>query len=100
MLPAFVEVWEKDEDDIRKHKKLEVDFVVNRGSERMYIQSAYALPSEGKVKQEMRPFRTIPDAFRRIVIVYEDILPRRDTTGILTLGLKDFLMNASSINEV
>jgi len=97
---GLVEVWEKNEDGQRMHKKLEVDFVVNRGSERLYIQSAYALPSEDKVKQEMRPFRTIPDAFRRIVIVYEDILPRRDESGILTMGLKEFLVNVTSIETV
>lgn len=48
----------------------------------------------------MRPFRTIPDAFRRIVIVYEDILPRRDESGILTMGLKEFLTNMASIETV
>ena len=97
---GMVEIWEKNEDGERKHKKLEVDFVVNRGSERLYIQSAYALPSEDKVKQETRPFRTIPDAFRRLVIVYEDVLPRRDEAGILTMGLKDFLTNTSSIEVI
>lgn len=97
---GMVETWESDEDGERKHKKLEVDFVVNRGSERLYIQSAYALSSEDKVKQEIRPFRTIHDAFRRIVIVYEDILTRKDEAGIITMGLREFLTNALSIENV
>lgn len=74
----------------RKH--LEVDFVVNRGSERLYIQSAFALPSLEKTQQEKRPLVSIPDSFRKIIVVKEDIMPLHDDEGILTISLWDFLL--------
>lgn len=79
-------------------KKLEIDFVVNRGSERYYVQSAFALPDAAKISQEKRSFQYVPDAFRRILLVYEDILPRRDDNGVLTMGLKQFLLDENSLN--
>lgn len=78
-------------------KQVEVDFVVNHGSERFYIQSAYALPSTEKMNQEVRPFLNINDAFKRIVIVKEDILLRRNDMGVVTMGLREFLVNENSL---
>ena len=74
---GIVEVWTTDQEGKNKRVRLEVDFVVNRGSQRYYIQSAYALPSQEKERQEHRPLRQIPDSFRKIVIVYGDYAPGR-----------------------
>lgn len=94
---GVVEIRERDANGKEIKKQVEVDFVVNQGSERFYIQSVYALPSPEKMEQEMRPFLNINDAFKRIVIVKEDILLRRNDMGIVTMGLREFLVNNNSL---
>ncbi len=86
-----------DNDGKWQRKQLEVDFVVNEGNQRYYIQSALALPDEEKRKQEMGSLLRIKDSFKKIIIVKDDIKPWRDENGILTMGLLDFLMNADSL---
>ena len=86
-----------DNDGKWQRKQLEVDFVVNEGNQRYYIQSALALPDEEKRKQEMGSLLRIHDSFKKIIIVKDDIKPWRDENGILTMGLLDFLMKAESL---
>lgn len=86
-----------DNDGKWQRKQLKVDFVVNEGNQRYYIQSALALPDEEKRKQEMGSLLRINDSFKKIIIVKDDIKPWRDENGILTMGLLDFLMNADSL---
>ncbi len=81
-----------DEEGKWKRKQLEVDFVVNEGSQRYYIQSALALPDDEKRRQEMASLLRINDSFKKIIIVKDDIKPWRDENGILMMGLFDFLM--------
>lgn len=88
-----------DNDGKWQRKQLEVDFVVNEGNQRYYIQSALALPDEEKRKQEMGSLLRIHDSFKKIIIVKGDIKPWRDENGILTMGLLDFLMNADSLEQ-
>ena len=88
-----------DNDGKWQRKQLEVDFVVNEGNQRYYIQSALALPDEEKRKQEMGSLLRIHDSFKKIIIVKGDIKPWRDENGILTMGLLDFLMNANSLEQ-
>ena len=97
---GMVEVWTTDQEGKNKRVRLEVDFVVNRGSQRYYIQSAYALPSQEKERQEHRPLRQIPDSFRKIVIVYGDYAPRQNDAGIVTIGLKNFLCGDSLLLDM
>lgn len=81
--------------EVRKDNKrtqLEVDFVANRGSARYYIQSAFAMPDDAKKEQESAFLKNIDDAFKRIIIVRDDIAPYYDTNGFLVLGLFDFLL--------
>lgn len=86
-----------DDEGKWKRKQLEVDFVVNEGNQRYYIQSALALPDEDKRKQEMGSLLRINDSFKKIIIVKDDIKPWRDENGILTIGLLDFLMKPDSL---
>lgn len=72
--------------------QLEVDFVANSGSLRYYIQSALAIPDDEKRRQETASLLKINDAFRKIIIVRDDIKPWIDDNGILTIGLMDFLL--------
>ena len=80
-----------------QRKQLEVDFVVNEGSQKYYIQSALAMPDEDKRKQEMASLMRINDSFKKIIIVKDDIKPWTDENGIFTIGLLDFLMGNTSV---
>lgn len=82
-----------------QRKQLEVDFVVNEGNKRYYIQSALTLPDEDKRKQEMGSLLRITDSFKKIIIVKDDIKPWCDENGILTMGLMDFLMKPDSLEQ-
>lgn len=74
-----------------RRSQLEVDFVCNRGSERVYVQSAYRLPTEEKRKQEMASLLKIDDSFRKIIIT-EDLVKRHmDENGIEWVNVYDFL---------
>lgn len=75
----------------------EIDFVVNSGRKRTYIQSAYAMPTEEKAETEIRPFTLIGDSFPKIV-VRRDIGKRwYDDNGILHINLIDFLLDKELI---
>lgn len=81
------------ENGVSVRKSLEVDFVVNSGNRRYYIQSAYNIPSEEKMKQEQASLLSINDAFRKIIIVNQPILSGYNEQGILMLSLSDFLLD-------
>ena len=81
-------------------KNLEVDFVVNRGSKRVYIQSAYAMPSKEKVEQEELSLINIGDSFQKIVLVYDNIIMRRNESGIVTMSLRDFLLREDLLESL
>lgn len=79
-------------------KQLEVDFVINRGSERYYIQSAFALPTQEKIDQEQAPLIRIPDSFKKIIVVNRTTPLWRNEHGITFMGLYDFFLNDNSLN--
>ena len=86
------------EDGKRQLSTLEVDFVCNLGYKRCYIQSAYALPTEDKMKQEFNSLLRIKDSFKKIVIVETPTPTYQNEEGILTINIYDFLMNPESLN--
>ena len=94
---GVVETREDDKGAKLKRKHLEVDFDVNHGSERIYIQSAFAIPHEEKRAQEIRPLERIGDSFRKIVVVHDNIAARRDASGITTVGIRKFLLDENSL---
>ena len=94
---GIVEVMEKNNEGKRIHKQLEVDFVVNQGSQRYYIQVAYDMASEEKQKQEFHSFRNIPDSFKKLVIVNGTAKPWRNEEGFVIMGMKYFLLNSDSL---
>ena len=87
--------YNQTEDNKKKRIQLEVDFVVNRGNIRYYIQSALALNSEEKREQEINSLKRIDDSFKKIVVVKDDIIPRYDEQGIYYIDVKDFLLTDS-----
>lgn len=94
---GVVEVFEKNNENIRSKKQYEVDFVCNLGSKRYYIQSTYNISDDEKRRQELRPFDKINDSFKKIIITYENIIPRYNEKGYLIIGIKDFLLNKNSL---
>ena len=94
---GIVDVFVKNSEGKRVHKQLEVDFVVNQGSQRYYIQVAYDMTSEEKQTQELNSFRNIPDSFKKIVIVNGTKKPWRNEEGFVIMGMKYFLLNEDSL---
>ena len=95
---GLVEVFGKNTENKTEKKHLEVDFVATKGSEKYYIQSAFAMPTDEKRKQqEERPLNAIGDSFKKIIVVKDNIKPRRDEMGIVTMGIRRFLLNKNSL---
>lgn len=80
-----------------EYAQLEIDFVVNKGNERIYIQSAYSIQDAEKHDQEIRPFLKVGDSFRKIVVVSGDEKPWVDDDGIMTVGVRRFLLDETLI---
>ncbi len=85
-------------DGKRKLKQLEIDFVANKGSKKYYIQSAYEMPTEEKLKQEKRSLLKLRDSFKKIIVVKDNIRPQIDENGIVTMGLINFLLDQNSLD--
>ena len=73
---------------------------MNRADSRWYIQSAYGIPDGDKMEQEIRPFRKVPDTFRRILVVGDDVRPWTDDNGILIVGIRDFLLDETIMSAL
>ena len=94
---GLVETWTTNKEGKNVRLPLEVDFVVNKGAERIYIQSVYRMPIEEKSEQEKRSLNNIHDNFRKIIIVGDDVKRKTDEQGIVTMNLFDFLLDTNSI---
>ena len=81
--------------DVRK--QLEVDFVANRGSDRVYIQSALEMRTPEKAAQEKASLLGISDSFRKVVLVRDVVKPLRDERGVVTMSVFDFLLDENSL---
>ncbi|MEG2933943.1 MAG: ATP-binding protein [Gordonibacter sp.] len=81
-----------------QRKRVEIDFVANQGSRRYYLQSAFALPDAEKRAQEERPLLAVGDSFKKIIVVGSNVKLSRDENGVVTIGLKEFLLNPDSLD--
>lgn len=95
---GLVEQFGKNSENKTTKRRLEVDFVANRGSEKYYIQSAFAMDSRSKQEQEERPLKAIGDSFKKVIVVRDNIRVRRDEEGIVTIGIRNFLLDENSLN--
>ena len=86
------------QDGKRERVQLEIDFIATLGSKKYYLQSAFSLPDEDKVKQEKAPLLNVHDSFKKIIIVKDITKPQRDENGIVTINLYDFLLNENSLD--
>ena len=94
---GVVETEERDEAGKRRHVSREIDFVVNRGSKRYYIQTALTISDPTKAEAEMKPFMLTKDFFKKIIITKTSAKAWTDDNGILHLGLYEFLLDEESL---
>ena len=90
---GVVPVTEKIEEGNRTTKQYEVDFIATMGDKNIYIQSAYNIYDEEKLKQETNSFLKIKDSFKKIMVEGDLYLPYTDKYGIEHIGVIDFLLN-------
>lgn len=95
---GMVELFERNAEGKQERKRLEVDFVANQGSRRYYVQSAFRMEDEDKVLQEKKSLVNIPNSFKKVIIVKDNIAPYHDDDGILRIGLFDFLLKPDSLD--
>ncbi len=94
---GVVEVSERAADGKPARKRLEVDFVCNNGNQRYYIQSAFAIPDAAKMQQEQNSLIRIGDSFKKIIVVKDNIKLWRNESGIVVMGIMEFLLNRNSL---
>lgn len=95
---GVVEIRTKDSFEKEQRKRLEVDFVANKGYLRYYVQSALAMPTLEKEEQEQLSLRKIDDSFKKIIITCDFTIKHYNENGILIINIYDFLLNKDSLN--
>lgn len=93
---GVVPVNEKQENKYVK-KQLEIDFIANKGDKRYYIQSAYEISNEEKIRQELQSFRNVDDSFKKIIIQRIPTKPWYNEQGVMYMSIMDFLLNPDSL---
>lgn len=81
----------------QQRSQLEVDFICNLGSKRYYIQSAYRMESDEKIKQERASLLKVDDSFKKMIILGEETPVTRDEYGITTISIYDFLLKDNAL---
>ena len=94
----MVEYNYKNENGKSARTQLEIDFVVNRGNQRYYIQSALSIADPEKREQEIKSLTKVSDSFRKIVVVGSRMNPWKDENGILYIGVEQFLLDEKAID--
>lgn len=79
-------------------KQVEIDFVCNQFNRRYYIQSTLSLETREKTLQEERPLLHVPDNFKKIIVVKDNIKSWITEEGIAVIGIKEFLLNKNSLD--
>lgn len=96
---GVVEINERQADGKYVRKQIEIDFVCNRSDERIYVQSAFSIPTTEKRLQEERPLRNVDDGFRKVIVTKDNVVRHHDENGVLIMGLQEFLMDERSVEE-
>ncbi len=96
---AIIQWFAIDEENRKVDPARFMDYISSRMTDRRryYIQSAYEIPNDGKWEQETRSFDKTNDSFKKIIIVERSMKPRRNDKGYVTMGVKEFLLNANSL---
>lgn len=96
---GVVEINERQEDGKYVRKQIEVDFVCNKADERVYVQSAFSIPTTEKRQQEERPLVNVGDGFRKVVVTKGNVIRHNDENGILIMSLQEFLMDERALEK-
>ena len=96
---GVVEINERQEDGKYVRKQIEVDFVCNKADERVYVQSAFSIPTIEKRQQEERPLVHVGDGFRKVVVTKDNVIRHNDENGILIMSLQEFLMDEGALEK-
>ena len=96
---GVVEINERQEDGKYVRKQIEVDFVCNKADERVYVQSAFSIPTTEKRQQEERPLVHVGDGFRKVVVTKDNVIRHNDENGILIMSLQEFLMDEGALEK-
>lgn len=94
---GVVPVVTRDNEGKQQRSQLEVDFVCNSGSRRYYIQSAFRMETDEKIKQERASLLKVDDSFKKIIVIGEETPIIRDEAGITTMSIHDFLLKENSL---
>lgn len=97
---GLVECFKRNTVGKLQRNNLEIDFVVNRHDERIYIQSAYAMPDNNKMEQEQASLLQVADGFRKIIITGDRFSSKYNDNGILIMGLYDFLLGKEHFSGI
>lgn len=89
---GLMERYSKDANGKTVRTLLEVDFVCSKGGDRMYVQSAYSIPDDDKMNQEIRPLSSIDDSFKKIIVTNDNIPSHYLNNGIFVTNVCDFLL--------
>ena len=94
---GVVTIFGKDKNGRTLKNLHEVDFVATRGSQKYYIQSAFRMNDQEKITQEQKSLININDSFKKIIVVGDNIKARRSESGIMTIGMRNFLLDENSL---
>ena len=78
--------------------QLEIDFVANKSDRRYYVQCALTVESEEKRRQESASLLRVRDSFKKIVVVRDGIIPWHDESGLLYIGIEQFLLDERAMD--
>ena len=87
----------RDSEGKQQRSNYEIDFVCNAGSKRYYIQSAYRMETDDKIKQEKSSLLKVDDSFKKIIVVGDEMPITRDDNGITIMNVYDFLLKSNSL---
>ena len=96
---GVVEINERQKDGKYVRKQIEVDFVCNKADERVYVQSAFSIPTTEKRLQEERPLVNVGDGFRKVMVTKDNVLRHNDENGILIMSLQEFLIDEGALEK-
>lgn len=93
VVPAVI----RDNEGKQQRSNYEIDYICNAGSKRYYIQSAYRMENDDKIKQEKSSLLKVDDSFKKIIIVGDEMPVTRDDNGITIINIYDFLLKSNSL---
>ncbi len=89
---GVMERYSKDANGKTVRNSLEVDFVCNKGGDRIYVQSAYSISDKEKLEQEMRSLALIDDSFKKIIVTNDNIPSHYLNNGVFVTNICDFIL--------